>query len=292
LAALVGCQPSFHNRNTQNTKTSTSHTGYTAQPSETPTVSEKHHVTQFPETQAIPKNSQNPKPTSTIGGFTPINPSIVLYKNVVAGDYSVLNISELGRVEYTSFNRLNQVTDHKLGEIDPQDVENLISLIEENGFYKLESEYDIYPLNPDDTMVYEDIYYWLKLHGKVQESKIVETHEKARTAELIQITDVLIKQTSHLTNAPLLGAYIVAGDPDILFSKRNIETQPGLELEEADLNEHPQLFEALLHPYSLVRIDDLKTTEMSKFLKEGIIAKEVIYQDKHYAVLILKGQER
>ena len=261
------------------------------QPSPSMSVTGTPGVIQSPVPVASPGETTSPRPSPTAQDLKVKLPRIVLYKNVVAGDYGILKIQAEGQVEFTSYNRLNQITAHKLGSVDPQDVDQLYTFIDEKGFFELESEYDIYPLDPDDSMVYEDIYYWLKISVGDQIEKIVVAHEKARPPELIEITDVLIDRTSHLPDVPLSGGYIVAGDPEILLHKRNLQDLPVLELEEINLDEYPRLVEGLNNPYTLIQIDDLHGAGLEKLLDDEIMAMEVVYQDKRYAVLLLKGQE-
>ncbi|MCK4303684.1 MAG: hypothetical protein KAY24_05540 [Candidatus Eisenbacteria sp.] len=214
-----------------------------------------------------------------------------MYKNVVAGDYGVLRILTSGHTEFMSYNRLNQITVRKRGNIGPEKVARLFQLFEEQGFFELGNEYDIYPLAPDDTMVYEDIYYWVRVSAEGRPEKTVVAHEKTRPPNLEEIIAALIDILPQLPDSPVNGTFVIAGDYEILRHKRPAEGEPVLRLDDKSLGEYPILKTALHNAFSLIQVEALEDTKLERVLTDEVGSMEVMFRDKRFAVFLLKEQE-
>ena len=261
------------------------------EPSPSPPLPVAAEVAELPLSAPSPVATEVTEPSPSPRGIGEQEPYIILYKNVLAGDYGVLRIVTSGHAEFTSYNRLNQITVRKRGDIGPEKVALLFQLLEEAGFFELENEYDIYPLAPDDTRVYEDLYYWVSVSDEGRPEKTVVAHEKARPPNLEEIIAVLLDILPQLPNSPMSGTFIIAGDYEILRHKRPAEGEPILRLDDESLGEYPTLKAALHNAFSLVQVEALEDTKLGGVLTDEVGSMEVMFRDKRFAVFLLKGQE-
>jgi hypothetical protein len=217
-------------------------------------------------------------------------PYLVLYTNVVAGDYSVLRISASGQTEFTNYNALNQILQRGQKNLEAEETAKVFQLLENKGFFGLNREYDVYPQKPADSLVYEDVYYWLKASTKSQPERVVVAHEKARPANLMEITAALSNLVSQLPPVPMSGTFILAGDAEILCHKRPSECERLVQLDDQTVQQYPELEQALRMPFSLITGERLANSRMGQMLKEKPGLVQMIWADKHLAVLLLEAR--
>jgi len=243
-----------------------------------------------PSLSTSPSPTTEPPPTADLTSDQQA-PCIVLYKNVVAGDYGVLRILSSGQAEFTGYNGMNHILEHRQGDLGAEGVTRLFRLLEERGFFELEGEYDIYPQDPGDTKVYEDIYYWLKVSVEDRPERTVVAHEKARPPNLAEITTALLDVAGQLPESPVRGTFIIAGDAEILHHKRPVEGEPVLQLDDESVQQYPLLEQALRNPFSLVEGGALEDSRLGEVLTADTGSVEVIFAGKRFAVLLLKGED-
>ncbi|MGH2543106.1 MAG: hypothetical protein ACRDIB_09925 [Ardenticatenaceae bacterium] len=214
--------------------------------------------------------------------------SIVLFRNVVAGDYGILLLLVDGQVEFTGWNRLNQITMRRQGDIGADEARRIFQLFDEIGFNGLESEYDIYPLPEDDTTVYEDIYYLLQLNAG-GEAKTVLAHEKALPPDLKGAVAPLLDLQEQLPEVPVQGSFLLAGEHAILGYKRFVQEEVILPLDEQEVDQYPLLQAALAHPFSLLPAENLATTKLGEVLSEAQSSVQISLGEQSYDVLLLSA---
>jgi hypothetical protein len=236
--------------------------------------------------------SRTAEPSPTTGLTSPQQAfSIVLYRNVVAGDYSVLRILSSGRAEFTGYNRLNQILERRQGDLRAEEAARLFQFLREGGFFDLDSEYDVYPQAPDDTKVYEDVYYWLKVSAEGQPEKTVVAHEKASPLNLAEITAAFLSVVPQLPEVPARGTFVIAGDAEMLHHKWGVEGEPVLQLDDESVRQYPLLEQALRNPFSLVEVGTLEGAEPREVLSDEAGPVEVIFAGKRFALLLLRGED-
>jgi hypothetical protein len=235
--------------------------------------------------------SQAAEPSPTTGLTSPQQPfSIVMYINVVAGDYSVLRILSSGQAEFTGYNRLNQILERRQGDLGTEGAARLFRLLEERGFFDLDSEYDVYPQAPGDTTVYEDAYFWVRVSVEGRPERTVVAHEMARPPNLTEITTVLLGVVPQLPEVPARGTFAIAGDAEMLHYARLPEGKPDLELDGESVRQYPLLEQALRNPYSLVEVGTLEGAGLGEVLTGEVGTVEVVFEGQRFALLLLKGE--
>ena len=234
-------------------------------------------VTKISETPAEPTDPEDHR-------------SIILYQNTVAGLYCIYRIEEGGQTENTCFVQGNLIVNHGGGSLSAELIEDLFNLIDDNGFFQLESEYDIYPLDPDDTKVYEDIYYWLKVFQENRELHSVMAHEKAMPEPMVEITKLINDLASEISDQPLSGEYLLAGDIVMLTHKWGMSGYLLLELDRQELSNYPELQNAIDNPYSLLPVNTL-SPQLKDLLNSGNNILEVMVEGKRYIIFLLRPLE-
>jgi hypothetical protein len=235
--------------------------------------------------------SQTAEPSPTTGLTSPQQPfSIVMYINVVAGDYSVLRILSSGQAEFTGYNRLNHILERRRGNLGVEGAARLFRLLEERGFFGLDSEYDVYPQAPGDTTVYEDAYFWVRVSAEGRPERTVVAHEMARPPNLIEITTALLGVVSQLPEVSARGTFVIAGDAEMLHYARLAEGKPDLELGGESVRQYPLLEQALRNPYSLVEVEGLEGAGLGEVLTGEGSTVEVVFEGQRFALLLLKGE--
>lgn len=214
---------------------------------------------------------------------------VSLFRNVVAGDYRVLLVESSGQVELTEWNRLNQITSYKKGKISSDKTSEIFKLFFDQGFISMNVEYDLYPLPEDSTLVYEDIYYVLKIQSDKLE-KIVIAHEQVMPPNMQKIIAVLQMIEEQIQKTDALGNFLFAGDHQILGYKRFVSKDNFLSLTSDDLSKYSELRDALNRPFSLLPIKNLHETTLAGVLNVENNSLEVDLGGKHYDVLLLTGK--
>jgi hypothetical protein len=214
---------------------------------------------------------------------------VILFKNVVAGDYSVLSLNANGRTELVGWNRLNQITAHRNGEIGMDKADEFFQTLASDEFQGLEEKYDIYPLPENSTLVYEDIYYILRFHSGGIE-KTVLAHEQAIPPAMRTALTALQGFEGQMQETGLQGSFILSGDHKVLGYKRFIREKNFLQLEDEQTILYPLLMAAINHPFSLIPADDLSGTKLGDVLNEEKRSLEIVYQGDHFDVLFLTKQ--
>jgi hypothetical protein len=214
---------------------------------------------------------------------------VILFRNVVAGDYSLLSLNATGGTELIGWNRLNQITVHRNGEIGMNDAHEFFQTLTSAEFQGLEQQYDIYPLPENSTLVYEDIYYILRFHsGGID--KTVLAHEQAIPPAMRTALSALQRFADQMQGTDLQGNFILSGDHEVLGYKRFIKTENLLQLDDEQAVQYPLLMDAINHPFSLIPAKDLITTKLGDVLNEEKRSLEIVYKRKHFDVLFLVDQ--
>jgi hypothetical protein len=213
--------------------------------------------------------------------------TITLFSNYVAGDYDIFQIDGNGYVEQTGWNRLNQVLEYKQAEISQAEIDGLFRTIEANGFYKLDEKYDIYPLPADNTVVYEDQYYILKVVDAGIE-KIVLAHDQAMPENLKVVIGHLLGLFQEIPASSANGDFILAGDHDILGYKRFVSDAVTIQITSGDFAGFSTIREAIEDPYKLIPFSDMQLIPSE--LNQSQTSIVVIYNDQYYEVLWLHSE--
>ncbi len=215
--------------------------------------------------------------------------SIVLYTNIVAGNYSVLHLSSSGESAFIKYGKVNQILTYKKGSISGERVKELYQSMIQKDFYLLESEYDIYPLPDDDTRVYEDIYYLIKVSNSDRADFTVVSHEKALPPNLEAIVNRINEIGQMLPEAPFKGTFLLAGDYEILRHKRPKKNEPSIQLTGSTIEEYPLLRESLQNPFLPINVKNFEGTRLSKVLSPNFGSIEVVWKDERFVVFLLNG---
>jgi hypothetical protein len=214
-----------------------------------------------------------------------MNFQICLFKNVVAGDYTVLSLRADGSVEATGWNRLNQITSYKKGTMEAGEMAAMLRWISNPDIVNLNPEYDLYPLPENSQMVYEDIYYILDIQTG-DATKTIIAHEQVMPQSMKEMIVAIEKIAERMPDSGETGAFLLAGSHQILgFKRRPIENS--LMLTPDSLSPYPQLREAIARPYSLLSVQDLLNSPLGGILNEKQNSLSVLLEGATYDVLLL-----
>lgn len=243
-----------------------------------------------PETVDSNKVTESPPSLEASMNVEPIEPSIVLFTNIVAGDYSLLTVSSKGQVEFTRWNRIQQITEYRSGDIGSEGVSRLLDFFDEARFNTLDTTYDVYPLPEDSTLVYEDVYYSLKVITP-SFSKVVIAHEAAAPRNLKEIFTRLVQEHQQFPQKIMAGEFVLVGDYEILRYKRFVIGDPdySLAIDTQSLERYPFLGTSIEHPYTLTPVDNNGLDGLLSY-EQNSIALE-INNEPYYDVLLIIGEQ-
>jgi hypothetical protein len=214
--------------------------------------------------------------------------SITLFKNVVAGDYRLLHLSDSGSMEVIQWNRLNQIIAYQQGEIPAERTSELFAGVQQLDSSVTESVYDVYPLPEDSTLIYEDIYYLLHVQASGIDRTII-AHEAAMPEVFSEFVADLFSLSAETPSQEVTGQYLLAGDHDLIGFKRYVRKKNQMSLE--TLTAYPTLADVLKKPYSLHAAPDFWQTELGKHFDEDLTSLVVVLPERSWDVLLLSSME-
>jgi hypothetical protein len=230
---------------------------------------------------------ESPESTSVDSAFR-----VALFKSHVVGDYCLLQIDQSRRCDFVQFQRT--IRQFRSGYVAPGVLDNLITLLSGDEFNRLESKYDVYPLDPAAPPIeYEDTYYWLDVTRSGQTKRVL-THEHAAPEKLKQIISTLISLGRELPQQPQDGLFLLVAEPEIIGNVRWLKSPKDLpvEFDDKTLSMYPTLKKAVLTSGWLYRIPSLEVAGIQGFFVGDVTRFEFIYHGKKLAACLLRHGKR
>jgi hypothetical protein len=212
--------------------------------------------------------------------------SITLFKNVVAGDYQLLHIASNGLMEAVRWNKPQQILEYRTQELTAEVAEALFRLALDLRETVVEDMYDVYPLPEGSTLIYEDIYYLLRIET-TDVSRTIIAHEAVMPQPLSDIVAEAFAIRESIDFQEIEGQFLLAGDRELIGFKRYVRGENWITLTPQDLSSYPTLVRLIERQYVLFPVPDFWDTKLSEHFDEDRISLTVELPDLMIDVLLL-----
>ncbi|MGD8759044.1 MAG: hypothetical protein PVJ07_02195 [Anaerolineales bacterium] len=215
-----------------------------------------------------------------------VDGSITLFKNVVAGDYQLLHIASNGLMEAVRWSRPHQILEYQQEELPTETVDELFRLALALDSSVEENMYDVYPLPEGSTLIYEDIYYLLRI-DTTDAIRTIIAHEAVMPQPLSDFVAEAFAIRESIDFQEIAGQFLLAGDRELIGFKRYVRGENWITLTPQDLSSYPTLVRLIESQYVLYPVPDFWDTKLSEHFYEDRISLTVELPDLMIDVLLL-----
>ncbi|MBN1669045.1 MAG: hypothetical protein JW862_18270 [Anaerolineales bacterium] len=211
---------------------------------------------------------------------------LVLFRNVLAGDYQLTSLSAAGELVFIRWNFLYQLLEYRGGTLPVETARQIFARLLGSEFMELAGFYALPTPSPDNPLLYEDIYYLLDFSAGEQEKQII-AHTAALPPELAQLVRELETAAASIEQQPASGTYLLFGDHNMLGYKRYLEISRHAEISVNHLDAYPWLSELSARMYRLVRENELDAAGLSEQFDPGLLSLVITTPEGQYDLLRL-----
>ena len=170
------------------------------------------------------------------------------------------------------------------GLLDPAETAEIHALLDASGLENLEPFYDY---QASGELAVEHTYYWLRYAAQGQQPVLVGFHIQVLPDQLRPLLVRLEMLPKRLDVQTVSGAYLLAGEAQLLNTKRYIESR--ITLATGRLQEYPILARSLAEPYRLLSLSAKDQTAVESVLNPAASTLEVEQEGMLQTIILLQA---